>query len=43
MAYLVRRLLENTYNDSFLADQARGVSIEQLLAAPGAETSTAAG
>ena len=35
MAYLVRRLLENTSNDSFLADQARGVSIEQLLAPPG--------
>src|SRR5215210_6132431 len=41
MAYLVRRLLENTSNDSFLADQARGVSIDQLLAPP--ETSTAAG
>ena len=26
MAYLVRRLLENTSNDSFLADQARGVA-----------------
>ena len=38
MAYLVRRLLENTSNDSFLADQARGVSIEQLLAPPGAVT-----
>jgi RHH-type proline utilization regulon transcriptional repressor/proline dehydrogenase/delta 1-pyrroline-5-carboxylate dehydrogenase len=35
MAYLVRRLLENTSNDSFLADQARGVSIETLLAPPG--------
>jgi RHH-type proline utilization regulon transcriptional repressor/proline dehydrogenase/delta 1-pyrroline-5-carboxylate dehydrogenase len=34
MAYLVRRLLENTSNDSFLADQARGVSVEELLAAP---------
>jgi RHH-type proline utilization regulon transcriptional repressor/proline dehydrogenase/delta 1-pyrroline-5-carboxylate dehydrogenase len=34
MAYLVRRLLENTSNDSFLADQARGVGIEELLAAP---------
>ena len=32
MAYLVRRLLENTSNDSFLADQARGASID----APGA-------
>ncbi len=38
MAYLVRRLLENTSNDSFLADQARGVSIDQLLAPPGAVT-----
>ena len=36
MAYLVRRLLENTSNDSFLADQARGVAIEDLLAPPGA-------
>ena len=34
MAYLVRRLLENTSNDSFLADQAKGVPIEELLAAP---------
>ncbi len=34
MAYLVRRLLENTSNDSFLHDQATGVPIEQLLAAP---------
>jgi proline dehydrogenase len=34
MAYLVRRLLENTANDSFLADQARGVALEELLAAP---------
>ena len=36
MAYLVRRLLENTSNDSFLADQARGVALERLLAPPGA-------
>jgi RHH-type proline utilization regulon transcriptional repressor/proline dehydrogenase/delta 1-pyrroline-5-carboxylate dehydrogenase len=36
MAYLVRRLLENTSNDSFLAEQARGVDIETLLAPPGA-------
>jgi proline dehydrogenase len=36
MAYLVRRLLENTANDSFLADQAHGVPLEQLLAAPAA-------
>ncbi len=34
MAYLVRRLLENTANDSFLADQAHGVPLEQLLTAP---------
>ncbi len=34
MAYLVRRLLENTSNDSFLADQARGAALEKLLAAP---------
>src|SRR5687768_1149965 len=39
MAYLVRRLLENTSNDSFLADQARGVGIEELLAAAGATSS----
>jgi proline dehydrogenase len=36
MAYLVRRLLENTSNDSFLADQAKGVPLEQLLAPPAA-------
>jgi proline dehydrogenase len=40
MAYLVRRLLENTSNDSFLADQARGVDIERLLAPPGAAVAT---
>jgi RHH-type proline utilization regulon transcriptional repressor/proline dehydrogenase/delta 1-pyrroline-5-carboxylate dehydrogenase len=34
MAYLVRRLLENTSNESFLAEAARGVPVEQLLAAP---------
>jgi proline dehydrogenase len=34
MAYLVRRLLENTSNESFLAEQAQGVPLEQLLAAP---------
>jgi RHH-type proline utilization regulon transcriptional repressor/proline dehydrogenase/delta 1-pyrroline-5-carboxylate dehydrogenase len=34
MAYLVRRLLENTANDSFLGDRQRGVPIEELLAAP---------
>ncbi|HEY3020268.1 MAG TPA: proline dehydrogenase family protein, partial [Solirubrobacteraceae bacterium] len=34
MAYLVRRLLENTSNESFLHEQARGVPLERLLAAP---------
>ncbi|MGI8714185.1 MAG: proline dehydrogenase family protein [Solirubrobacteraceae bacterium] len=34
MAYLVRRLLENTSNDSFLSAQASGTPLEQLLAAP---------
>ena len=34
MAYLVRRLLENTSNESFLQEQASGVPLEQLLAAP---------
>jgi RHH-type proline utilization regulon transcriptional repressor/proline dehydrogenase/delta 1-pyrroline-5-carboxylate dehydrogenase len=34
MAYLVRRLLENTSNESFLSEHARGVPVEQLLAAP---------
>jgi proline dehydrogenase len=34
MAYLVRRLLENTSNDSFLYEQARGVPLEELLAPP---------
>ena len=34
MAYLVRRLLENTSNESFLADQASGKPLEELLAAP---------
>jgi proline dehydrogenase len=34
MAYLVRRLLENTSNESFLHEQARGVGLEELLAAP---------
>jgi len=36
MAYLVRRLLENTSNESFLADQAKGVPLEELLAPPAA-------
>jgi proline dehydrogenase len=34
MAYLVRRLLENTSNESFLSEQARGAPLEQLLKAP---------
>jgi proline dehydrogenase len=34
MAYLVRRLLENTSNDSFLSAQARGTPVQELLAAP---------
>jgi RHH-type proline utilization regulon transcriptional repressor/proline dehydrogenase/delta 1-pyrroline-5-carboxylate dehydrogenase len=34
MAYLVRRLLENTSNESFLHEQAHGVPLEELLAAP---------
>jgi proline dehydrogenase len=34
MAYLVRRLLENTSNESFLHEQATGVPIAELLAAP---------
>jgi proline dehydrogenase len=34
MAYLVRRLLENTANSSFLAQQADGAPLEELLAAP---------
>ncbi|TMM07854.1 MAG: hypothetical protein E6G05_02445 [Actinobacteria bacterium] len=34
MAYLVRRLLENTSNESFLHEQARGTPLEMLLAAP---------
>ncbi len=38
MAYLVRRLLENTSNDSFLHEQGAGVPLERLLAAPGGAT-----
>ncbi len=34
MAYLVRRLLENTANDSFLNDVHSGRPLEELLAAP---------
>ena len=34
MAYLVRRLLENTSNESFLHEHARGTSLDELLAPP---------
>jgi proline dehydrogenase len=34
MAYLVRRLLENTSNESFLNEQAKGTTLDVLLAAP---------
>jgi proline dehydrogenase len=34
MAYLVRRMLENTANDSFLAARLRGAPLEELLAPP---------
>ena len=34
MAYLVRRLLENTANESFLAERAAGAPLEELLAPP---------
>lgn len=34
MAYLVRRLLENSSNESFLAQRARGADLDALLAAP---------
>jgi RHH-type proline utilization regulon transcriptional repressor/proline dehydrogenase/delta 1-pyrroline-5-carboxylate dehydrogenase len=34
MAYLVRRLLENTSNESFLSEQARGTPLAELLAPP---------
>jgi proline dehydrogenase len=34
MAYLVRRLLENTANESFLHERALGAELEELLAAP---------
>ena len=34
MAYLVRRLLENTSNESFLSDMQQGRPLEELLAAP---------
>ena len=41
MAYLVRRLLENTSNESFLQEQARGVPLEELLAPPRVEPAAA--
>jgi RHH-type proline utilization regulon transcriptional repressor/proline dehydrogenase/delta 1-pyrroline-5-carboxylate dehydrogenase len=34
MAYLVRRLLENTANESFLSERASGAALDDLLAAP---------
>lgn len=34
MAYLVRRMLENTANDSFLQARTRGAGVEQLLVQP---------
>jgi proline dehydrogenase len=34
MAYLVRRLLENSSNDSFLASRVRGAGLDELLRAP---------
>jgi len=34
MAYLVRRLLENTSNESFLASRADGAELDSLLEAP---------
>ncbi len=34
MAYLVRRLLENTSNESFLQEMQSGADLERLLAAP---------
>jgi proline dehydrogenase len=34
MSYLVRRLLENTSNDSFLLSRARGADLDRLVAAP---------
>ena len=34
MSYLVRRLLENTSNDSFLLSRSRGADLDPLLAAP---------
>ncbi|RKQ88253.1 L-proline dehydrogenase [Solirubrobacter pauli] len=34
MSYLVRRLLENTSNDSFLLSRSRGTDLDQLLAKP---------
>ena len=43
MAYLVRRLLENTSNEGFLANRfAKGASRDQLLKNPAALAATAA-
>ncbi len=40
MAYLVRRLLENTSNDSFLRHTYdRSLQLEKLLGRPGAQAS----
>ncbi|MBH8551566.1 L-glutamate gamma-semialdehyde dehydrogenase [Nostocaceae cyanobacterium CENA357] len=41
MAYLIRRLLENTANSSFLRQNLENRPIEELLAAPGVEISHA--
>jgi len=41
MAYLVRRLLENTSNESFLHERASGAPLEELLAAPKEESGAA--
>jgi proline dehydrogenase len=34
MSYLVRRLLENTANESFISERARGAPLGELLRAP---------
>ncbi len=43
MSYLVRRLLENTSNESFLLAQSQGTSIDELLARPEPSAAEAAG
>jgi proline dehydrogenase len=40
MAYLVRRLLENTSNESFLRAHHHGTPVEELLRAPGGREAT---